>query len=164
MDFKMPVMDGYVASRQLKSDPSTRDIPIIAVTASALKQDEKRIRQYCDVYLRKPVDQYTLINEIKRFLPHTEKGLAVPRAEEAANLTIPGIHALNALYEIAKDGDMDEVKAFADQLSQKDVRVKDFCERINKLASGYEYGKIIQLIEQSMTASAGNADGKTNFE
>jgi CheY-like chemotaxis protein len=137
MDMKMPKMDGFEASRRLKSSPSTRDIPIIAVTASVLQQDKKKIRQYCDGYLHKPVSRITLINEIKKFLNYTEAKQTTLKAD--ADLVAPAAEDLKASYEIAKDGDMDEIAARLDQLELNNPGAKPFCDRIRTLALGYEY-------------------------
>src|SRR5690349_19171725 len=49
MDIQMPIMDGYEATRRIKADPSTKAIPIIAVTSYALSGDEKKAREAgCD--------------------------------------------------------------------------------------------------------------------
>ncbi|MFC1467911.1 response regulator, partial [Verrucomicrobiota bacterium] len=85
LDMKMPVMDGYEASEKLKADEELKDIPIIAITASALKQDEDYILTVCDGYLRKPVDKIDLIHEVHRFLPKgrmAEKVTATEPKEE----------------------------------------------------------------------------------
>ncbi|NQZ56687.1 MAG: DUF4154 domain-containing protein [Lentisphaeraceae bacterium] len=68
MDMKMPVMDGYEASRKFKQQKDTANIPIIAITASAMKQSREKILHNCDAYLRKPVSQPVLIKEMAKFL------------------------------------------------------------------------------------------------
>ena len=68
MDMKMPVMNGYEASKQLNADDKLKSIPVIAVTASALKEDEEAITKLCRGYLRKPVNHSELIAEMSRFL------------------------------------------------------------------------------------------------
>jgi two-component system, cell cycle response regulator DivK len=56
MDIQLPGMDGFEATRQLKRDPATSAIPIIALTALAMKGDEERIRAAgCDGYIAKPL-------------------------------------------------------------------------------------------------------------
>lgn len=56
MDIQLPGMDGLEATVLLKSDDSTRDIPVIALTALAMKGDEARIRAAgCDGYIAKPM-------------------------------------------------------------------------------------------------------------
>jgi two-component system cell cycle response regulator DivK len=55
MDTQLPKMDGLAATRILKSEASTRDIPVIALTALAMKGDEARIvAAGCDSYIAKP--------------------------------------------------------------------------------------------------------------
>jgi two-component system cell cycle response regulator DivK len=56
MDIQLPGMDGLEATRLLKQDAATRGIPVIALTALAMKGDEERIRAAgCDGYIAKPL-------------------------------------------------------------------------------------------------------------
>jgi two-component system cell cycle response regulator DivK len=56
MDIQLPGIDGLEATRQLKADEATRAIPVIALTALAMKGDEERIRAAgCDGYIAKPI-------------------------------------------------------------------------------------------------------------
>jgi len=56
MDIQLPGMDGLEATALLKADAGTRDIPVIALTALAMKGDEERIRAAgCDGYIAKPM-------------------------------------------------------------------------------------------------------------
>jgi two-component system cell cycle response regulator DivK len=56
MDIQLPGMDGLQATMQLKQDAATRAIPVIALTALAMKGDEERIRAAgCDGYIAKPM-------------------------------------------------------------------------------------------------------------
>ncbi len=72
MDFSLPGMDGLCATRALKSDPPTRHLPVIAVTAHAMKGDEEIARSAgCDGYLTKPIDTRTFIPTLARFLEAT---------------------------------------------------------------------------------------------
>lgn len=72
MDVVMPVMDGYEATTILKADVHLKSIPIIAVTASAMKEQEIEIRKSgSDGYLKKPVSKTELIGQVIRFLPYT---------------------------------------------------------------------------------------------
>lgn len=58
LDLQLPDMDGLELARRLKADPSTKDIPIIAVTAYAMKGDEERARASgVDGYISKPIDK-----------------------------------------------------------------------------------------------------------
>jgi len=61
MDIQLPGMDGLTATGLLKADPRTRAIPVIALTALAMKGDEERIRAAgCDSYLAKPLRYHAL--------------------------------------------------------------------------------------------------------
>lgn len=68
-DINMPVLDGYQVAKQLKADPRTQDIPVIAVTAAALSQEREAISRHCDGYISKPFNQQALLQEIARQLP-----------------------------------------------------------------------------------------------
>ena len=62
MDMQLPGMDGLEGTSQLKEDETTRDIPVIALTALAMKGDEERIRAAgCDAYVAKPLDYRTFL-------------------------------------------------------------------------------------------------------
>jgi two-component system cell cycle response regulator DivK len=66
MDIQLPGMDGLEATLQLKADDTTRDIPVIALTALAMKGDEERIRAAgCDGYIAKPLDYKQFLSTIK---------------------------------------------------------------------------------------------------
>jgi CheY-like chemotaxis protein len=65
MDLDLPVVDGWEAARRLKSDPSTRDIPIIALTAHAMSGSrEKALAAGCDDFDTKPVEFDRLMHKI----------------------------------------------------------------------------------------------------
>ena len=69
MDIQMPVMDGYDATRQIKSTPETAKIPIIAVSSFAMKGDEAKARAAgCDHYVTKPYSPIQLLKVIRGFL------------------------------------------------------------------------------------------------
>jgi two-component system cell cycle response regulator DivK len=76
MDLALPHVDGWEAARQLKRDPQTARIPIIACTAHVLRGAvEDAIVAGCDAYVTKPCLPEHLLVEIKRFLPRNEGAL-----------------------------------------------------------------------------------------
>jgi CheY-like chemotaxis protein len=70
MDMGLPVVDGWEATRRLKADPATKAIPVIALTAHAMAQDqENALDAGCDDYDTKPIDLQRLLEKIRKFLP-----------------------------------------------------------------------------------------------
>ena len=69
MDMSLPIMDGWDATRQLKAQPKTQAIPVIALTAHAMASDrEKAMEAGCDDYDTKPVELPRLLEKIERLL------------------------------------------------------------------------------------------------
>jgi two-component system cell cycle response regulator DivK len=69
MDIQLPEVSGLEVTKWLKEDDELRSIPIVAVTAFAMKGDEERIRQGgCEAYLSKPISIATFIATIRRFI------------------------------------------------------------------------------------------------
>jgi len=65
MDLSLPVIDGWEATRRLKADPDLRHIPVIALTAHAMRGDEeKALAAGCDDYLTKPIDEDILVKKL----------------------------------------------------------------------------------------------------
>ncbi|HTL69244.1 MAG TPA: response regulator [Lacunisphaera sp.] len=69
MDMSLPVIDGWEATKQLKADPDTKQIPIIALTAHAMDSDrQKAIDAGCDDFDTKPVELTRLLGKIEELL------------------------------------------------------------------------------------------------
>ena len=69
MDLSLPVIDGWEATRQIKADAATQNIPVIALTAHAMSGDEQKAREAgCDDYDTKPVNLNRLLGKIGNFL------------------------------------------------------------------------------------------------
>jgi len=81
MDMSLPVLDGWEATRALKTDPKTAPIPIIALTAHAMATDrEQALSAGCDDYDTKPVDLPRLLGKIETLLGRSRPALADPPA------------------------------------------------------------------------------------
>lgn len=75
MDVQLPGMTGYEAARHLRDDPSTAAIPVVAVTAQAMRGDEARAAQAgCAGYMTKPLDAQIFRHTLHRLLPKGERG------------------------------------------------------------------------------------------
>jgi two-component system cell cycle response regulator DivK len=78
MDLNLPQIDGWEATRRLKADPATRDIPVIALSAHAMAGDrEKALATGCDDFDTKPI-------EFDRLLAKIEQALASKAGEAGA--------------------------------------------------------------------------------
>jgi len=69
MDIQLPDVSGLDVTRQLKADVELRDIPIIAVTALALRGDEERVLEAgCNAYISKPISVASFLDEVRKYL------------------------------------------------------------------------------------------------
>lgn len=77
MDIQLPGTDGLTATRLLRANSKTRALPILAVTAHAMRGDEKRILEAgCDGYVAKPIAYKEFLAEVARLLAAGERGQA----------------------------------------------------------------------------------------
>jgi len=75
IDLRLPGMDGLTATRTLRADPATRDIPIVAVTSYAMKGDEEKAREAgCCAYVTKPIDKALFLETVARVLGENLSG------------------------------------------------------------------------------------------
>ena len=69
MDIQLPVMDGYTATRRIRTNPDLKSVPIIAVTSYALAGDEDKARAAgCDGYVSKPYSPRDLLAKVRAYL------------------------------------------------------------------------------------------------
>jgi two-component system cell cycle response regulator DivK len=69
MDIQLPEISGLDVTRMIKADPDVCDIPVIAVTAFAMKDDEEKIlRAGCEAYISKPISIASFLETVKQFL------------------------------------------------------------------------------------------------
>ena len=70
MDIQLPEVSGLEVTKWLKEDPDLRAIPVVAITAFAMKGDEERIREGgCEAYLSKPISVAKFLETVRHFLP-----------------------------------------------------------------------------------------------
>jgi two-component system cell cycle response regulator DivK len=79
MDIQLPGMSGHDATRRLKADPSTAGIPVVALTAHAMRGEEARAREAgFDAFLTKPIDTQVFRATLRRFLGNVRGGHGAP--------------------------------------------------------------------------------------
>ncbi|MEZ4525222.1 MAG: transporter substrate-binding domain-containing protein [Desulfobacterales bacterium] len=129
MDLRMPGRDGYEVTQIIKHDDRLRQIPVIALTASAMKDTEEKIKELFDGYLRKPLSRNQFFEELKRFLPYsTVRKTAADAKDFTADMPekdrLPELisrleaEIIPLRKEIGEVLVIDEIAAFALQLKQ----------------------------------------------
>ncbi len=150
MDMKMPVMDGYEATRLLKEDNNLKSIPVIAITASVMAENEAKITEAgCDSILKKPINKETLINELIRFLPYTKeqidnKQVEIGLHEEPISSEIKAV--LPELLNILEN----EVKNKWERVSSKFIfdEIEQFANEIKELGERYSLNVLLKWGEE----------------
>ena len=157
MDMKMPKMDGYEATGILKKDETTRSIPIVSLTASALKIDEgRRFNVGCDGYLTKPVSKVELTKEIMRHLPYSigdasemkaESGVDKESAEDT--LSPESVERLPELTSVLENELTSQWSIIHKRLVVREIR--EFAVRIKELGEDYSFNPLTSFGDQILT-------------
>ena len=85
MDMQMPVMDGYTAINIIKSDDTLKNIPLIALSASGMKEQKDNIRLIADDFLLKPIYKDVLIAKLMKYLPYEKLSTEQKQPESLLN-------------------------------------------------------------------------------
>ncbi|MCP5049391.1 MAG: response regulator, partial [bacterium] len=153
MDLKMPRLDGLEATRILKDHEELKKIPVIIITASALKENWDRITQSgCNGFLGKPVGKSDLIIELMRFLPYstpeptgtTEPALSTQSTQPLA----PGNpEKLPELLRILQSDDMTlQYRTISQTLILDDA--EEFLDRLRELDQTYRSGVLSPWVDR----------------
>ncbi|MCK4763701.1 MAG: response regulator [Candidatus Aminicenantes bacterium] len=146
MDIRMPVMDGYEATRILKEDKKLKKIPVIAITTSAMKGAEHKAEEAgFDGFLKKPIGKKKLITEMMRFLPYKmldKKKAKKPQPEHKPDI-FPVLDSLDGeakdrlpqLLDLMENPLTDEFNIINDTFIVDEI--EDFSKKISGL--GVEY-------------------------
>ncbi|MCP4692731.1 MAG: response regulator, partial [Desulfobacterales bacterium] len=157
LDMKMPVMDGYEASKRLRADDHLKKIPIVAVTASALLHDVEKITGLCDGCLSKPVEKNDLIRALMRFLPHTivespprerANDAASEKESEAGPMKLPPDHALDEMVQLAGVGFFGELGKKLEELVATDGSYTTFYRAIKPFVKVYSSEGVVGYIKR----------------
>jgi len=160
MDVMMPVMDGNETTRRIRRMPQWRSLPVIAVTASASREDEARcLEAGVDVFLAKPIDHDALLHAIGTLLslqwtvgkPAQEPGQGV---EEGADIVAPPAPEVEALWQLARIGNMRKIRERANYLRALDPAYAPFAARLDTLAQGYHSKELAAFVGRYRTADA----------
>ena len=148
MDVMMPVMDGNETTRQIRHMPGWGNVPIIAVTASASPDDERKSRDAgASAFLAKPVDHDLLLRTIGTLLAlKWTTGQPAPEGGDDAALAVPPADEIEALWQLAQIGNMRKIRERAAYLRGLDPAYAPFANRLDTLAQGYHSKQLVAFV------------------
>ncbi|MDH3997842.1 MAG: ATP-binding protein, partial [Desulfuromonadales bacterium] len=168
MDIRMPVMDGYEATRRIKNMPAGAETIIIALTASAFEEDRlEALEQGCDGFVRKPFRENEIFELMRKFLnvnfryektPHkTSMANKAKRVKLTPELLVELSDELRLELKKAVDAvAFEETMAVIDKIPAQDETVAD---ALTDLANQYRFDRLQELLSDSTQAVA-NAGGR----
>ncbi len=154
MDLVMPGMDGLETMRRLRELPAFKELPIIALSASASDADQKNsLLSGANAFVAKPVERGLLLAQIARLL-HLDlvydPTQAAPMSgdKDAGPLVAPPAHEIEELYRLARLGNMQDILRWASRLDALDERYRPFGNQLRALAKGYQSKAILHLAKR----------------
>jgi CheY-like chemotaxis protein len=153
MDMRMPILDGYAATRRIKATLNGQATVIIALTASAFEHEQVIVRSAgCDDFVRKPVREAIVFEKIAQHL-----GVQFVYAEQAAmgETSDAGVTVRSALEALPPDwlaslkqailtADMEQIKILAQQIHTRDQALAD---RLERLANDLRLDQLYLLLQ-----------------
>jgi DNA-binding response OmpR family regulator len=161
MDVMMPVMDGNETTERIRRVPAWSALPIIAVTASATREDEaKCLAAGANAFLAKPVERDVLLRAIGNLLSlqwivgAPQSAPAGPDVEEGAGLVVPPAREIEVLWQLTRIGSMREIRERANYLRSLDPAHAPFAARLEALAQGYHSKELAAFVARYRSADA----------
>jgi signal transduction histidine kinase/CheY-like chemotaxis protein len=161
MDVMMPVMDGNETTRRIRRMPGWNGIPIVAVTASATPEDEHESREAgASAFLAKPIDHGALLRTIGKLLSLkwiTEQPAPAPAAPaggDEATMVIPPAEEIEKLWQLARMGNMRQIREQAAHLRELDPAYTAFASRLDTMAQAYHSKQLMAFVARYRTEDA----------
>jgi CheY-like chemotaxis protein len=160
MDMRMPVMDGFEATRRIKAAIQGQSTVVVALTASSLEEDKDVILSAgCDDYLRKPFFEQDIFEIVARHLgvryiyDKPEPGLSASVGQVPLDLAQQTTRSLSnadpgwlsQLEQAALLGDVKAIHELADVLAPAE---SDLAETIRKLADRFDHDTLLSLLRR----------------
>jgi CheY-like chemotaxis protein len=154
VDLRMPVLRGEEVIQRLRNTQEFRNLAIIAISASAFEHDRERcIGAGANDFLPKPFRLTKLLELLHRYLKlelifatdESEAESAQPQGNEDGPVVLP-TKRWKILVELAKRGDIRNLREQAEQLSQLDTRYTPFAQELCAMADGFQVKKIRQIL------------------
>jgi CheY-like chemotaxis protein len=165
MDMRMPVLDGYEATRRIKATPQGQDTIIVALTASAFEEDRAAIlAEGCDDFVRKPIREAAIFDTLAKHLDvrfvyevEGDDGLAPEGGEREAEggvrqdtlsmaLAAMSSQWVDDMRQAVTDADLERISTLIDQVRERDASAANALE---ELIHDFEYDEILRLIAQA---------------
>jgi signal transduction histidine kinase/CheY-like chemotaxis protein len=159
MDVMMPVMDGNETTRQIRRMPGWDGLPIVAVSASAGAEDERKSRDAgANAFLAKPIDHDALLRTIGSLLSLkwiTEQAApAAPEGDEEAGMAVPPADEIEQLWQLARMGNMSKIREQAAYLRGLDPAYGPFANRLDAMAQAYHSKQLAAFVARFRTERA----------
>jgi CheY-like chemotaxis protein len=153
MDMRMPVMDGYEATRRIKAMPDGKRTPIIALTASAFEEDREAIMATgCDGFVRKPIKEYELFDNIKHLLGvHFRYKDQTAESQKGAPLDPQALAQLpNELTEQLLDAAQQLDPAKVEKVvAEIEIQSAPLAAALRQLAAEFRFDLVIKAIQKA---------------
>jgi CheY-like chemotaxis protein/anti-sigma regulatory factor (Ser/Thr protein kinase) len=156
LDLIMPGIDGLTATRRLRAIPELHDVPVIAVSASAMGDDKERsLAAGANAFLPKPLDYGTLLAAIGTLLQlELAWDVDAIRAGNALARPVPVVappaDRLDELHRLARLGNMQEILKWAERLHAGDSRYAPFARHLADLARTYRSRAVLEFVKRHM--------------
>jgi DNA-binding response OmpR family regulator len=156
----MPVMDGFEATRRLRTSTELADVVVIAISASVFDFNQQQSQEVgCDGFLPKPFREADLLEKLRLHLGlewvyeetgATEQESGVVDQEQRTNskLIAPSVEELAALRDLAKRGDLRGIVKRAGRLEELDQQWVPFATHLSQLAKDFKGKQIREFLKQ----------------
>ena len=153
MDMRMPIMDGYEATKQIKAADRDRDTIVVALTASAFEEERAEVLTAgCDEFVRKPVSEKDVFDTIAqqlgvRFIYDTERPTNRPKTP--ASLALDALSGLpldwiRAFHQAASEAD---TEAAENLIYEIEAAQEDLAKELTNLVKNFQFEKILTLTQ-----------------
>lgn len=157
MDMRMPVLDGYEATRQIKATPEGKQTKVIALTASAFEEDRQKVLAAgCDQFVRKPFRDEDIIDALEKHLgaaflyedANLEKAVRKAPAATAATLATLPLEWRHSLHQAAARADEETIRELVQQI---EAQHGELARELASMVRDFEFDHIIDLANSERT-------------
>ncbi|OGB52719.1 MAG: hybrid sensor histidine kinase/response regulator [Burkholderiales bacterium RIFOXYC12_FULL_60_6] len=155
MDLHMPVMDGLEAMRRIRHTAGMEQVTLIAISASVTPEDHNEATLAgANAFMGKPIQQTLLLEKLAEFLDLTlnyDTLLDDTHADvtaRTAELFAPPEEEIDVLYQLARGGNMRDIRKRADHIEAMDIRYRAFADQLRHLAKTYQSKAILEMVNK----------------